>query len=228
MLMQTPEMTIVRKQRRIIQMQRRRISVLSVITLILAIISIGIIVHNMSEQKKAEDIVLSARQIIADAEVQANVQANLIKEEAIKEATEIKLAAQNDAREVLTTAINAKIDDIEVLLAITESESGNQPIEGRAAVASTILNRVENDLFPDTIEEVVYSPGQFQPVYEGTLQTTNISKPTYEATKIALSGIDYSNGALYFYNPEASSPSNRRWFNTLQTTTIIGGHVFKK
>lgn len=39
------------------------------------------------------------------------------------------------------------------------SESGNQPMAGRIAVGTVILNRVEDPTFPDTIKEVIFAPG---------------------------------------------------------------------
>ncbi len=40
-------------------------------------------------------------------------------------------------------------------------EAGNQSMTGQRAVVEVILNRVMDDKFPDTIEEVLYQPGQF-------------------------------------------------------------------
>ncbi len=49
----------------------------------------------------------------------------------------------------------------EMLAKATYLEAGNQSITGQRAVVEVILNRVMNDEFPDTIEEVLYQPGQF-------------------------------------------------------------------
>jgi hypothetical protein len=38
-------------------------------------------------------------------------------------------------------------------------ESGNQDFDTQVMVALTILNRLESDLFPDTVKEVIYSKG---------------------------------------------------------------------
>lgn len=38
------------------------------------------------------------------------------------------------------------------------SESGNQPMAGRIAVGTVILNRVADPAFPDTIKDVVFAP----------------------------------------------------------------------
>ena len=175
-----------------------------------------------SAQKEADAILTKAK---TDSEIVKQIETKDAKEkaQAITETAEVK------ADKIVDNAINTKIDDVQVLLNITEAEAGDQPLKGKAAVAATIKNRVESNQFKaDTIKEVVYAPGQFDPVTNGTIDTVRPSASTIEAVKIALEGKDYSNGALYFYNPRISRGSNASWFNTLQTTTIIGEHVFKK
>lgn len=49
----------------------------------------------------------------------------------------------------------------ELLAKATYLEAGNQSMTGQRAVVEVILNRVMDDKFPDTIEEVLYQPGQF-------------------------------------------------------------------
>lgn len=52
-------------------------------------------------------------------------------------------------------------DERELLAKATYLEAGNQSIIGQRAVVEVILNRVMDDKFPDTIESVLYQPGQF-------------------------------------------------------------------
>ena len=47
----------------------------------------------------------------------------------------------------------------ELLACLVEAEAGNQPFEGKLLVADTVLNRREHELFPDTIEDVIFAPG---------------------------------------------------------------------
>ena len=55
--------------------------------------------------------------------------------------------------------------DKALLVQIVHAESGNQDLLGRRLVADVVLNRVEHEDFPDTIKEVIYQPGQFQPAH---------------------------------------------------------------
>ena len=235
-------------QRRIVLVLLTFLSIAAVI--LLAKTAIDIVKQRHSEsiitsaQNQAKDIINSAKtqetdiitsakkeaeKIIAKAKTDAAAVKQVETVDAQEKAKVITKTAEVKADEIVDNAINTKIDDIQVLLDITEAEAGDQPLKGKAAVAATIKNRVESNQFKaDTIKEVVYAPGQFDPVANGTIDTVRPSASTIEAVKIALEGKDYSNGALYFYNPRISRDSNASWFNTLQTTTIIGEHVFKK
>ena len=59
------------------------------------------------------------------------------------------------------------------------SESGNQPMAGRIAVGTVILNRVADPAFPDTIKDVVFAPRQFSPVATGPSTTTRTSAASW-------------------------------------------------
>ena len=50
--------------------------------------------------------------------------------------------------------------ELDLLYAVVMQESGVSSV-GNRAVTSTILNRVNSGLFPNTITEVLYQPGQF-------------------------------------------------------------------
>lgn len=91
-------------------------------------------------------------------------------------------------------------------------------------MACVVLNRVESKKFPDTIKEVIYDPGQFQPVSNG-----EINKPAdmnqLKLLKQRLSEQrQLAPGALFFYNPAIAKS---RWLDSRKTTMVIGRHVFK-
>lgn len=50
------------------------------------------------------------------------------------------------------------------------AEAENQDLLGKRLVADVVLNRVEHEDFPDTVEEVIYQPGQFEPVENGSIE----------------------------------------------------------
>lgn len=123
--------------------------------------------------------------------------------------------------------------DYETLLAIVEAESGGEDLKGRILVANVILNRVESDLFPNTVYEVVWqnsggSP-QFTPTVDGRIQTVSVSDTTREAVNCAIDGEDYSLGALFFLEREYSETKNIEWFDSsLNFLFKHGVHSFYK
>lgn len=122
-------------------------------------------------------------------------------------------------------------EEFQILCRIVEAEAGGEDINGRLLVANVILNRVEDDAFPDTVEEVVFQKNngtfQFSPIYDGRYHEVKISEETKEAVERALLGEDNSKGALYFAARKAAQPEKMKWFDTHLTRLFeYGGHEF--
>lgn len=87
-----------------------------------------------------------------------------------------------------------------------------------------IQNRVKAKGFPDNIQDVVYQPGQFSPVWNGAFDMVRVSEATKAAVQKARDGADYSQGALYFIANYAQAGS---WHEkTLRFLFSHGGHSF--
>nr|MCR5452629.1 cell wall hydrolase [Lachnospiraceae bacterium] len=52
-------------------------------------------------------------------------------------------------------------EDINLMAAVLYYEAGHQPMEGKQYVIDVILNRLDDKRFPDSIEEILSSHGQF-------------------------------------------------------------------
>jgi N-acetylmuramoyl-L-alanine amidase len=117
-------------------------------------------------------------------------------------------------------------DEIDLLARLVRAEAQTEPFEGKIAVACVVLNRVESSQFPDTIKEVIYQRGQFQPVSNGEINEP-ADEESIAAVKEALS--DQRNlvpeSSLFFYNPDIATS---RWLDSRATTVVIGQHVFKR
>lgn len=57
-----------------------------------------------------------------------------------------------------------------ILAVLVEAEAGNQDEYGKRLVVDTVLNRVNDPQFPDTIVDVIYQPYQFSVVGNGQFQ----------------------------------------------------------
>lgn len=118
--------------------------------------------------------------------------------------------------------IAANDDNVKLLACIIQSEAGNQGYIGKVAVGAVVMNRVKDTRFPDTIKEVIYAPGQFDPVRFGTLS----SKPSDECIKAAIAameGQDPTGGAIFFYNPDTATS---KWIKTREVVAQIQNHNF--
>lgn len=124
-------------------------------------------------------------------------------------------------------------EEREVLLRIVEAEAGSEDEDGRLLVANVVLNRVNNEAFPNSVTEVVFQQSkgvtQFSPVRSGRYYTVEISEKTIAAVDRALAGEDISQGALYFASRKRASTSKMRWFDNCLTFLFEhGGHEFFK
>lgn len=112
-------------------------------------------------------------------------------------------------------------DENELLARIVASEAAGETFEGKVAVADVILNRVTSPLYPNTIKDVIYQPGQFGPVTDGSLEYKNATDQDRQAVAQALK--DERTNVLFYYNP---SKSNSTFFSSRIVAYTIGNHTF--
>lgn len=111
--------------------------------------------------------------------------------------------------------------DRRILERIVEAEAGGEDHKGKVLVANVVLNRVKSKSFPSTIKGVVFAHRggtyQFSPIMDGRYYTVTVSKDTKSAVADALSGVDHSNGALYFMERSIADKGNVSWFDRCLT-----------
>lgn len=80
-------------------------------------------------------------------------------------AKEIKAAIEADLRPAYTQ------EELDLLARIIYAEAGSSWIPDwvQRMVGSVVLNRVNSSLYPDTIREVIYQPGQYSPTWNGSI-----------------------------------------------------------
>ncbi|MDI3280191.1 MAG: LysM peptidoglycan-binding domain-containing protein [Bacillota bacterium] len=117
--------------------------------------------------------------------------------------------------------------DLDLLARLVQAEAGGEPYEGMVAVAATVLNRLRDPRYPDTIPGVIYQVVdgkyyQYSPVLDGRINQP-ATPIAYKAVQDALAGWDPSRGANGFYNPAKTSNA---WVASQPVTARIGNHVF--
>lgn len=111
-------------------------------------------------------------------------------------------------------------EEIYLLAQLIYNEANGEGMNGWIAVAEVVRNRVESDLFPDTISEVIY---QKNPVQFSDYQKIATRKPSEEQIFVArevLSGnlqILGDSNVLYFRNAKGSTADwgKNRFFKTI-------------
>ena len=120
--------------------------------------------------------------------------------------------------------ISLNDEQLNLLSKLVSAEARGESYEGQVAVAAVVLNRVQDDRFPDSIEGVIYQKNAFSVVKNGYINI-QATEESYNAAKEALYGNDPTNDAIYFWNPDISTCS---WINTLDPHLRIGNHVFAR
>ena len=116
------------------------------------------------------------------------------------------------------TTINYTDNDLAMLAAIVECEAANQPYEGKTAVASVVINRMNNPRWPGTMSEVLYQPYQFTPVRSGRFAIVLARGANAACTQAALDVLN--NGvtinAVFFHVVRPGETGG----------TVIADHIF--
>lgn len=107
--------------------------------------------------------------------------------------------------------------DVQLLARVIWTEARGEPFIGKVAVGAVVMNRVEDDRYPDTVTAVIEAPGQF-----AVSRGTRPGPECYEAARAAMAGEDPTGGALYFWSRDDG------WIGTRPVTARIGGHTFAR
>ena len=111
-------------------------------------------------------------------------------------------------------------DDLELLAYCIMAETGGcecQPAEGVRLVCDVILNRCDSEYFPSTVHDVIYAPGQFAVVANGSLYK---HEPTEEIYTIIAEEIrERTNDKVVYFNAIGFTKSGEAWRK-------VGDHYF--
>lgn len=104
--------------------------------------------------------------------------------------------------------LNYSQEELDLLARLIMAETESQPYEAKVAVGSVVLNRVNSGLFAPTIKEVINQNingyYQFTPVQNGWINRP-ANTDCIKAAKEALSGVDKTNGALFYYDDSTTN-----------------------
>ena len=111
----------------------------------------------------------------------------------------------------------------DMLMRIAMAEAEGEDVKGKAAVMEVVLNRVKDDGYPGTVQEVLFQNGQFSTVAKGGRYWTVVPNEECAMALVLVEGnIDFANGALFFSN-------GKSWLDTEKTFMFqLGNHKFFK
>ncbi len=152
---------------------------------------------------------------------------------------ERKISSYNHELSLFKTYPSSKVveKELECMALNIYREAGNEPFEGKVAVAQVTLNRVDSGLFPNSVCEVVYQKTkftekvvcQFSWYCDSVHRTRPINNASYQesynvAKKVLLEGfrLDSIKDALY-YHADYVNPNWR-----YKKVAKIGTHIFYK
>lgn len=132
------------------------------------------------------------------------------------------------AQEPEAPSVSISQSEKDLFARLVEAEAKGEPYEGKVAVATVVLNRVESSEFPDSVTDVIKEKvGKayaFSPVQNGEINKP-ASEDSKEAVEEALKREDTLDNSIYFYNPDIATDS---WIRTRDAVETIGNHVFAK
>ena len=114
--------------------------------------------------------------------------------------------------------------DLNLLSHLVYGEARGEVYKGQVAVAATVLNRVSDSRFPNTIAGVIYQSGAYTAVSDGQINLSPDSTAK-KAAQDAINGWDPSLGSIYYFNP---STATSKWIWSRPQVITIGKHIFCK
>lgn len=118
-------------------------------------------------------------------------------------------------------------NQIDCIATAVYHESRGESITGQMAVAHVIMNRVNSKRYPNTPCEVVYQRKQFSFIQSARPDKESAAwGEAVEQAVFAYKGYtdDPTGGAMHYYAHNKVYPW---WAESMDVSTIIGGHTFK-
>lgn len=119
---------------------------------------------------------------------------------------------------------NANKTDLNLLSKLVYGEARGEPYKGMVAVAATVLNRVADSRFPNTIAGVIYQSGAYTCVSDGQINL-EANEQARKAAQDAINGWDPTSGCIYYFNPNTATSD---WIWSRPQVMTIGKHIFCK
>ena len=95
----------------------------------------------------------------------------------------IKLPSISTTEEPIKEEAQMTDKDIKLIALATMAEAEGECEEGKRLVIDTILNRVDSEYFPDTVQDVIYQPHQFSSMWNGRVERCEVREDICQLVK---------------------------------------------
>ena len=175
------------------------------------------------------DVTIEYEEALTLEEEAAILEAKRLEEERAAREKAMKDALNNAKKDTVGVTnrdpISISEEDAYLIAACVHMEAGNQPYEGKLAVANVIINRMLDGHWGKSASSVIYARGQFTGAGSGLLDKYLQQGPNegcIKATSEAISGKNNIGSYMYFCANRAAN------YSSYKSYVIIGGHTFYK
>lgn len=139
--------------------------------------------------------------------------------------TDVEATEPEKAEETQAPVTDYSAEELDLLARLIMAETEGQPYEAKVAVGSVVMNRVKSGLFAPTISGVINQNingyYQFTPVENGWINR-KANDECIRAAKEALSGVDNTNGALFYYDDSTTN----QWILSKPVSIKYGNMIY--
>jgi spore germination cell wall hydrolase CwlJ-like protein len=124
-----------------------------------------------------------------------------------------------------TPVVAYTAEELDLLARLIMAETESQPYQAKVAVGAVVINRIKSGLFAPTISGVINQTingyYQFSPVQNGWIKRA-ASEECFKAAKEALSGVDNTDGSLFYYDTSTTN----QWILSKPVAVTYGDMVY--
>lgn len=147
---------------------------------------------------------LLKEQIVLEKQTESNTPNICISIDTVVEVKEIDCV---EAQETETTERFTEKEKY-MLAKIAMAEAEGCGIKAKELVIRTVLSRIESDMFPNTVEEVIFQKNQFTPISDGRWNKVEPNEECWQALENVLSSSE-SKDILFFESCKGDSWHNK-------------------
>jgi len=179
---------------------------------------------SLADLRKANNIYTN----YIDVGQELNIPKTIVTTSAVKAAPVVaETAVQETSAPVVSPVENESYSaaDLDLLSRLIMAEAQGQPYDAKVAVGSVVMNRVKSNLFPNSINEVIYQNisgyFQFTPVVTGWIDNPADAE-SINAAKEAFNGVDLTNNSLFYYDDSTTNA----WILAKPISLTVGNMIF--